>query len=149
MASEDGESSIAEFQKTTDDTKGLKKGKNKQLKDDSDGDSSSIAESMGENKLELQPPPKKNKNQDLPKQKTKSEELLFPHNYPKIRFMQWNKLSSQTNEILVESLGYNQGSWDTGGWNSVEERCFTVVEPDGARLLGMNKGVWDCFINRE
>jgi hypothetical protein len=77
-------------------------------------------------------------------------ESNFPYPYPKIRYVAWESLSSQTKEILKENFGYSKYDWDALGQNENERKTCSQLsdkQREALKLLAWNCDMWDCFIN--
>lgn len=102
----------------------------------------SIAETWARTQLKLRP------ELELKKRTHSFRVNKFPFRYPKIRYVPWDQLSKDTKEI-VDIFGYKAGSWDDMS-HIAESRAFSelsTVQQKSALLLGIDKNVWDCFVN--
>ena len=77
-------------------------------------------------------------------------ENSFPYPFPDIRFMPWERLSSQTKEIMTDNFGYSKRDWPSLGQNENERMVcsqLTDTQRQAMQLLGWNCDMWNCFIN--
>ena len=77
-------------------------------------------------------------------------ENIFPYPFPDIRFMPWERLSSQTKEIMTDNFGYSKRDWPSLGQNENERMIcsqLTDTQRQAMQLLGWNCDMWNCFIN--
>lgn len=75
---------------------------------------------------------------------------FFPHPMPNFRYMPWDQLSSVTQSIATNMMGYTEASWNTFGSAVVEKNTFFNLDNDereGALELGFYTHTWDCFMN--
>ncbi len=108
-------------------------------------DEESIAASMTRMQLKLRPPP------SPPSQRSPNVVAVnpFPCAIPKIRYVPWNKLTSDTQQI-VALLGYDPSSWDYTIHPLLEDAPFSAFsesQKKAAFFLGIDECVWDCFFN--
>ncbi len=105
----------------------------------------SIAASMTRTQLKLRPPPSPT-NQRSPNVVAVNP---YPCAIPKIRYVPWNKLTSDTQQI-VALLGYDRSSWDYTTHSLLEDApfaAFSESQKKAALFIGIDECVWDCFFN--
>jgi len=69
---------------------------------------------------------------------------------PGFRYKSFDKLSTTSQAIAEEQLGYTDISWNNFGIAPIEKKRWselTDAQRDGASLLGFTEGVWDCYQN--
>ncbi|KAL9180762.1 hypothetical protein ACHAXT_011215 [Thalassiosira profunda] len=75
---------------------------------------------------------------------------VFPYAKPGFRFSPFEQLSTTSQMIAEEELGYNAITWNNHALAPIEQTRFaglTSNERDAAIQLGFTEGTWDCFIN--
>jgi len=74
---------------------------------------------------------------------------LFPLPFPQTRFTDWDRLSDDQRTI-AEGLGYSSFSWNNLELADIEYGMYdtlTAFERAGINALGMDKDMWNCWIN--
>lgn len=110
-------------------------------------DEESIAESMTRMQIKFRTPPSSSTSQRSPVSTV--EVNPYPCAIPKIRYVPWNKLTADTQEI-VSLLGYDPSTWDYTTHASLEDAPFSAFsesQKKAALFIGIDECVWDCFFN--
>eukprot|EP00580_Thalassiosira_gravida_P021066 CAMPEP_0201681288 /NCGR_PEP_ID=MMETSP0494-20130426/51036_1 /ASSEMBLY_ACC=CAM_ASM_000839 /TAXON_ID=420259 /ORGANISM="Thalassiosira gravida, Strain GMp14c1" /LENGTH=403 /DNA_ID=CAMNT_0048165029 /DNA_START=494 /DNA_END=1705 /DNA_ORIENTATION=+ len=74
----------------------------------------------------------------------------FPFPTPTFRYEPFSSLSTTSQNIAEEKLGYVEVTWNNHGLAPIEHTGWVGLssnERDGASLLGHTQDTWDCFIN--
>lgn len=68
--------------------------------------------------------------------------------WPEDRYWPWNTLG-RDEQILLESVGFNKGTWDTPGAAAFESRSWddlAVSQREALREYGFYEEQWDCYM---
>ncbi|KAL3816036.1 hypothetical protein ACHAXA_010341 [Cyclostephanos tholiformis] len=113
----------------------------------------SIAEMMTRIQLKLRPPTTdavlEKRTESIDGVNVVETRNPFPYNYPKLRYVPWHDLSSETKVFLEGAFGYDIGSWNYMS-HVVESRAYSTLDAKQRKsllMLGIDENIWDCFIN--
>ena len=77
-------------------------------------------------------------------------DTFFPHPMPWFRYKPWDQLSSVTQLLATNMMGYTEETWNDFGSAVVEKNTFLNLDPEqreAALELGFYTHTWDCFQN--
>lgn len=107
----------------------------------------SIAESMTRMQMKFRSPPSSSSQRSS--NVTTVDVNPYPCAIPQIRYVPWNKLTQDTQQI-VSLLGYDHSSWDYTTHALLEDAPFSAFsesQKKAALFIGIDECVWDCFFN--
>eukprot|EP00571_Detonula_confervacea_P011923 CAMPEP_0172304960 /NCGR_PEP_ID=MMETSP1058-20130122/6291_1 /TAXON_ID=83371 /ORGANISM="Detonula confervacea, Strain CCMP 353" /LENGTH=1111 /DNA_ID=CAMNT_0013016367 /DNA_START=17 /DNA_END=3355 /DNA_ORIENTATION=+ len=74
----------------------------------------------------------------------------FPFPKPKLRYIIWEKLTAEEQQIAQNVLLYEERTWNDVGLADIEKRAWddlTEYQRPYAIQLGLYQRTWDCFLN--